>query len=77
MYAAVIRRMDELGRIVLPQDARNAMNLSARDAVQISWEEDKMVIKKAQPTCKLCGSGGELHKIFGICRSCTERIKSE
>ena len=38
MYAAVTRRIDELGRVVLPQDARNAMNLAARDAVQISWE---------------------------------------
>lgn len=77
MYAAVTRRIDELGRVVLPQDARNAMNLAARDAVQISWEGDKMVIKKAHPTCRICGSENELNKNFFICKSCMEKLKAE
>lgn len=77
MYAVVTRRIDELGRVVLPQDARNSIELSARDEVQISWEEDKIVIKKAHPTCRICGSENELHKNFGICQFCMEKIKAE
>ena len=75
MCTVAKRRIDELGRIVLPQDARAAMKLSVKDAVDISWEDDKIIIKKAKPTCKLCGSEENVKESLGICQACISKIE--
>lgn len=77
MYTTVTRKIDELSRIVLPQDARKAANITDMDMVKISWDKDKIIIKKASPTCKLCGSEKGLNDELGICRSCMDKIKAE
>ncbi len=77
MSAAVTRRIDDLGRIVLPHDARSALDLAAKDAVQIIWEGEEITIRKARPVCKLCGSDADLNACFGVCRACMDRIKAE
>ncbi len=77
MYATVTKKIDELGRVVLPHTARNTMNLSAKDAVKISWDGEKIVIMKARSACKLCGSETELNEKFGVCQSCIDRITSK
>ena len=70
------RKVDELGRVVLPQDARKALNLSAGDAVKIAWEEDKIVISKLNNVCRICGAANELNHM-GICQKCIDKIKAE
>ena len=77
MNTEIIRRLDELNRVVLPLDARKAANIAGTDAVKISWEKDKIIIKKAYPTCKLCGSENGLNEKLGICLDCIEKIKAE
>ena len=77
MNTEIVRRLDELNRVVLPTDARKAVNIAGTDAVKISWDEDKIIIKKAYPTCKLCGSENGLNEKLGICRECIEKIKAE
>lgn len=77
MNTEIVRRLDELNRVVLPPDARKAANIVGTDAVKISWDKDKIIIKKAYPTCKLCGSKKGLNDKLGICRECIEKIKAE
>ena len=77
MNTEIVRRLDELNRVVLPTDARKAVNIVGTDVVKISWEKDKIIIKKAYPTCKLCGSENGLNEKLGICRECIEKIKAE
>lgn len=77
MNTEIVRRLDELNRVALPTDARKAVNIVGTDVVKISWEEDKIIIKKAYPTCKLCGSENGLNEKLGICRECIEKIKAE
>lgn len=43
------RKVDELGRVVLPLDARNDLGLSAGDSVKVEWEDGKIIISKADP----------------------------
>ena len=76
MQTFLTRKIDELGRIVLPQSARESLHLSEGEAVKISWEEDKIVIRKATPTCKICGAASELNDM-GVCKFCVEKIKAE
>ena len=77
MNTEIVRRLDELNRVVLPPDARKAANIVGTDVVKISWDKDKIIIKKAYPTCKLCGSENGLNEKLGICRECIEKIKAE
>ena len=45
----IVRRIDELGRIVLPIEIRKNLSLSSRDAVEIFVNEDTILLKKYEP----------------------------
>ncbi|MBO5006733.1 MAG: AbrB/MazE/SpoVT family DNA-binding domain-containing protein [Clostridia bacterium] len=52
----VVRRIDELGRIVLPIEIRKNLSIDNRDAVEIFVENDKIILKKYEPACIFCGN---------------------
>ena len=54
----IVRKIDELGRIVLPIEIRKTMGIENRDAIEIFVDEDKIVLKKYQPACIFCGTLG-------------------
>ena len=45
----IVRKIDELGRIVLPIEIRNNMDIKNRDAVEIFVDEDRIILKKYEP----------------------------
>ena len=47
----MVRKIDELGRIVIPIEIRNTLNIESRDSLEIFTEGDKIVLCKYQPTC--------------------------
>ncbi len=68
----IVRRVDELGRIVIPMELRRTFNIDVRDPLEIFIDEDKIVLSKHNQTCVFCG-GTENMQIFkekNICRSC-------
>ena len=73
----VVRRIDELGRIVLPIEIRKNLNIENRDTVEIFVEEDRIILKKYEPACIFCGNAGDVIMFNGklICRECVEKIK--
>ncbi len=72
----IIRRVDELGRIVLPVELRRALDISERDPVEISAGGDCIILRKHQPSCLFCGSGEELFGFSGkrVCRACAASL---
>ncbi len=68
------RKIDKLGRLVLPSDFRSALDIE-RAEVTLTLEDDSITVRKKTPTCRLCGSAEELNGDFKICRSCIEKIK--
>lgn len=74
-----VRRIDNLGRLVLPKDIRKALGIiSGIDSVEFFLEEDKLVIKKYSPHCIFCGSVDNI-KIFkdrNICENCLKELKN-
>ena len=52
----IVRRIDELGRVVLPVDMRRALGLEIRDPVEVFVNENAIIIRKHQPSCIFCGS---------------------
>lgn len=74
----VVRRIDELGRIVLPIEIRKNLNIGNRDTVEIFVEEDKIILKKYEPACIFCGNADNVVLFNGklVCRDCIEKLKN-
>lgn len=72
----ISRRIDQLGRIVLPKDFRDALGLGLETEVLLSIEGDTITIRGANETCKLCHSSTEVSRSIGLCAACVRKIKS-
>lgn len=70
----IIRKIDELGRIVLPLELRQALELNKNTPVQIRLdiEKQQIIIHKEKPGCTFCGNENNLipHKGKNICTDC-------
>ena len=51
----VVRKVDELGRIVLPIELRRSLDIAEKDALEIYVDGEQVVLKKYQPACVFCG----------------------
>ena len=72
----IVRRVDELGRVVLPIELRRTLEIEERDLLEIMLEDDRIVLRKYQPTCIFCGAEEELAEYHGkrICVKCLKEI---
>ena len=72
----IIRRMDELGRVVVPIEIRNQFNIAEKDPIEIYVEGEKIVLKKFQPNCIFCGNTKNLltYNDKLICENCSKKI---
>lgn len=68
----VVRKVDELGRVVLPVELRRTLGIAEKDPIEIFVDEEKIVLKKYQPACIFC-SNAEITVLFKgkiICKEC-------
>ena len=72
----IIRKVDELGRIVLPIELRRTLDIAERDELEIYMENDRIVLQKFEPSCVFCASSAGLVSYRGknICRDCVRSI---
>lgn len=72
----IIRRMDELGRVVIPIEIRNQFNIAEKDPIEIYVEGSSIVLKKFEPNCIFCGNTKDLMDYEGklICKNCSTKI---
>lgn len=75
----VVRKIDELGRFVLPIEIRKSLNLNCRDAVEIFVDNDKIILKKYEPSCIFCGNADQVSDFYGklVCSDCIEKLKKQ
>jgi transcriptional pleiotropic regulator of transition state genes len=52
----IVRRADQLGRIVFPMETRKILGINAQDSLEIFIEGDNLIFKKYNPGCNFCGS---------------------
>ena len=73
----IVRKVDELGRIVLPIETRKRLELAAGDGVEIFVEKDRVILKKYEPSCIFCGDADNVinYKDKKICKTCMEELK--
>ncbi len=72
----IVRKMDELGRVVIPIEIRNQFNIMEKDPVEIYTEGSTIVLKKFEPNCIFCGNTQDLFDYNDklICKECAEKI---
>ncbi|MCB2310681.1 AbrB/MazE/SpoVT family DNA-binding domain-containing protein [Clostridium tagluense] len=76
----IVRKVDELGRIVLPIELRRTLGIDIKDALEIYTEGEAIILKKYTPDCIFCGGNhNDLVNFKGkwICKSCLEDFKNQ
>lgn len=72
----IVRRVDELGRVVIPIELRNKFGITEKDPMEIYVDGSSIILKKYEPNCIFCGSSKKLIDYQGrlICEKCAEKI---
>lgn len=74
----IVRRVDELGRIVLPVELRRTLDIAERDPMEIYVDGSSIVLKKYGPHCVFCDGGKDVLTFKGrnICPKCLKELKN-
>lgn len=74
----IVRRIDELGRVVIPKELRRTMGIAEKDALEIYTEGDAIVLKKYEACCSFCGGTDDIEKFRDkpVCSQCLNELKS-
>ena len=73
----IVRKVDELGRIVLPIELRRTLEIAERDSLEIYVEGSTIILKKYEPACIFCGDAKDVvnYKGRNICKKCLDEMK--
>ncbi len=80
MYGGFTRKIDDLGRIVVPKQLRQELGVDYSGAIiEMFFDGKQIIVKKAISKCVFCDAESELTEFEGkyICTSCLEKLKSE
>ncbi len=74
----IVRKVDELGRIVLPKETRKILDIKEKDSLEIFIDNDKIILAKYEPACILCAGADNIVYFNGkrICSDCIEKMKT-
>lgn len=73
----IVRRVDELGRVVIPIELRRTLDIAEGDGLEIYVDGEQIILKKYEPACIFCGNARDVvnYKGKNICKSCLGDIK--
>ena len=74
----IVRKVDELGRIVLPIELRRTLGIEVRDSLEIYVEDSSVVLRKYAPSCIFCDDAADVVNFKGknICPNCLKELQS-
>ena len=74
----IVRKVDELGRIVLPIEMRRTLDIAEKDALEIYVEGSSVILKKYKPSCIFCDNTKDVMIFKGknVCPKCLKEIKA-
>lgn len=72
----ILRKIDGLGRIVIPMEIRNKLEISQNDPLEIHVEGNSIVLRKYEPDCTFCGSSRNVVEYKGknVCEKCIKEL---
>lgn len=73
----IVRRVDDLGRIVIPMELRRTLGINVKDPMAIFVEGDRIILTKHKDSCSICGSTDDIETIKDrpVCAGCISDIK--
>ncbi|KHD35181.1 AbrB family transcriptional regulator [Clostridium acetobutylicum] len=73
----IVRRLDDLGRVVIPKELRRTFNIAEKDALEIYVDGEQIILKKYQPACIFCGDASDVVNYKGkkICKHCLAELR--
>ena len=73
----IVRKVDNLGRIVLPIEIRKVLDIKEKDSIEIFIDDGKIVLEKYQPSCIFCGNTEDIVYFNSkrVCSACIEKMK--
>lgn len=75
----IVRKVDKLGRVVIPIELRRNLDIGESDTLEIFVEEDRIILKKYAPACTFCGQAKDVEDFKGknICPVCREELRAK
>lgn len=74
----IVRKVDELGRIVLPIELRNKLGIAEKDPIEIYVDGSSIILRKYEPNCIFCGNSKDLMAYNDklVCKKCQEKLSN-
>ena len=75
----IVRKVDELGRIVLPIELRRTLDIAEKDSLEIYMDGPSIILKKYQPACIFCDSAKDITVFKGknVCANCMKELMEQ
>lgn len=75
----IVRKVDELGRIVLPVELRRTLGIEIKDSLEIYVDGESIILRKYEPTCIFCGNADGVidYKEKNVCQACLDELKNQ
>ena len=76
-FTGIVRKVDELGRIVVPMELRKTMDIKEKDPIEIFTDGDSIILRKYVDSCIFCGDSEDVVDFEGkiICKKCLAKLK--
>lgn len=73
----IVRKVDELGRVVIPIELRRTLTIEEKDSLEIYVDGEHIILKKYEPACIFCGDARDVKSYKGknICPACMDELK--
>lgn len=73
----IVRKVDELGRIVLPIELRRTLDIAEKDSLEIYVDDDSIILRKYQPACIFCDNARDVivYKGKNVCKDCITALE--
>ena len=75
----IVRKVDELGRIVLPIELRRTLGIEENDRIEIFVDGESIILRKYQPACIFCDNAKDIinYKGKNICPDCIRAMNEK
>lgn len=73
----IVRKVDELGRVVIPIELRRTLEIGEKDPLEIYVDGSTIILKKYEPACIFCGDAKDIinYKGKNICTNCMKELR--
>lgn len=75
----IVRKVDELGRVVIPIELRRTLDIEEKDALEIYVDSDRIILRKYEPACIFCGNADDVVNFKGknVCQECLSSMSEK